>query len=76
MCAKNIFQSFQSFYRQLPKVIFKGINRSRLEFLFFLLMAYTIALTGNLCGAYTDPFLSFLLPIFDFYLLCLCITMG
>ena len=62
-----------SFYYSLPRTILCGISRSRTEFLFFILMANVIALTGNLCGAISDTFLSFLLPIFDFYLICLFI---
>lgn len=38
--------------------------------LFFLGMCYTIAIIGNLSGIYSDLFLSFLLPIFDCYLIC------
>lgn len=55
------------------KTFFKVISRSRTEFLFFLLMSYVIAWTGNVCGAFSDPFLSFLLPVFDFYLLSILI---
>ena len=56
------------------KYFFKVISRSRIEYLFFLLMSYVIAWTGNLCGAFSDPFLSFLLPIFDFYLICILVS--
>ena len=69
----SLKSSLQFFYSQLPQTILHGISRSRTEYLFFLLMANTIAWTGNLNGALTDPFLSFLLPIFDFYLICLFI---
>lgn len=55
------------------KFFYKIISRSRTEFLFFLLMSYVITWAGNVCGAFSDPFLSFLLPIFDFYLICLLI---
>lgn len=65
---------FQTFYYQLPRLILRGISHSRTEYLFFVLMANVLAWTGNLCGALTDPFLSFLLPLFDFYLICLCIN--
>lgn len=65
---------FKDIYSRVPKVALHAIGRSRGEYLFFLLMSYVIAWTGNLCGAFTDPFLSFLLPIFDFYLICIIIN--
>ena len=46
------------------------LKNCRWLMVFSLLMCYVITLTGNLIGTWTDPFLSFLLPIFDCYLLC------
>ena len=46
------------------------ISHTRTLFCFLLLMSYAICVTGNMVGATTDYFLSFLLPIFDCYLIC------
>ena len=46
------------------------LKESRTLMIFSVLMCYVITLTSNLTGTWTDPFLSFLLPIFDCYLLC------
>ena len=42
--------------------------------LFSVLMCWVITVTSNLIGTWTDPFLSFLLPLFDCYLLCVLAT--
>lgn len=63
----NLIQIWQ----RIPRIMVKGIARSRTEMLFFLGMCYTIAIIGNLSDVYSDLFLSFLLPIFDCFLICL-----
>ena len=45
------------------------LKESRTLMIFSVLMCYVITLTSNLTGTWTDPFLSFLLPLFDCYLL-------
>ena len=45
------------------------LKESRTLMIFSVLMCYVITLTSNLAGTWTDPFLSFLLPLFDCYLL-------
>ena len=47
------------------------MSASRTLLFFSLLMCYIITLTSNLIGTETDWFLSFLLPIFDCWLLSL-----
>ena len=49
------------------------MSASRTLLFFSLLMCYIITLTSNLIGTETDWFLSFLLPIFDCWLLSLLV---
>jgi heptose-I-phosphate ethanolaminephosphotransferase len=46
------------------------VRNCRTLLLFSFLMTQAITIVGNIVEATTDPFLSFLLPIFDCYLLC------
>ena len=59
----HVFQKIQS-------ITLKPLAKCGWFFAFTMLLVYVIAAVGNLMDAHTDPFLSFLLPIFDCYLVC------
>ena len=46
------------------------LKDSRTLMFFSILMCWIITVVSNFIGTWTDPFLSFLLPLFDCYLLC------
>lgn len=52
-------------------VFMRPVCKYKVLFLLLFIASYSNTLIGNKIGANTDPFLSFLLPIFDFYLVCL-----
>ena len=56
--------------RKVIQTVLHPLAHTRMFFIFSLLMVYVIMIVGNNVGAPTDPFLSFLLPIFDVYLFC------
>ncbi len=57
--------------QKMLTVLLRPISQCRTLMFFMVLMAYVITIVGNIMDAFTDPFLSFLLPPFDCYLLCL-----
>lgn len=52
------------------KIVMRPLELCGVFFAFTLLMCYVISAIGNLCGIYSNTFLSFLLPIFDCYIVC------
>ena len=64
---KKIF----SVYEVVKQFVFRPLEQCGTFFCFTLLMCYIIAVVGNYCGVDTGFFLSFLLPIFDCYIICI-----
>lgn len=63
-------QQWLTLGKKVMNGVLKPIDHTRMLMAFALLMCYVITAAGNIVDAWTDPFLSFLLPIFDCYLIC------
>ena len=61
--AAHVFQTIQH-------ITLRPLAKCGWFFAYTQLMVYVIAVVGNMTDAHTNPFLSFLLPIFDCYLVC------
>ncbi len=57
-------------YNVVKQFLFKPLKQCGTFFVFTLLMCYIIAIVGNMLGGDSSFFLSFLLPIFDCYIVC------
>ena len=63
-------QQWLAIGKKVMNSVLKPIAHTRMLMIFSLLMCYTIMWVGNMVEATTDEFLTFLLSIFDCYLIC------
>ena len=66
-----IIRRLSAVWKHLQRWVLHPVAGERWLLLFTLLMSWAIMVAGRFLDAKTDPFLSFLLPIFDCYLLAL-----
>lgn len=66
-----IIRRLSAVCKHLQRWVLRPVAGERWLLLFMLLMSWAIMVAGRFLDAKTDPFLSFLLPIFDCYLLAL-----